>query len=110
SFGKLAVLVGLACASACEDEAYAFGRLPNAEVVSQYPSAGVFASVVPEQYRLPDGLTLQLSFRRYTNEDGSLFLEGTGVVPTVRVPVDERTALAPGDVELAAAEAEILRQ
>lgn len=109
-FGKVAVLVGPACASACEDEAYAFSRLPNAEVVGQYSSAGVFASVVPGQYRLPDGLTLQLSIRRYTNEDGSLFLEGTGVVPTVRVPVDERTALAPGDVELEAAEALILRQ
>lgn len=109
-FGKIAVLTGLGCASACEEEAYAFGQLPDAVVVGQYPSSGVFASVVPDQFRLPDGVTLQISIRRYVNEDGSLFLEGTGVVPTLDVPVNEETALAEGDVELEAAELEILRQ
>lgn len=109
-FNKVAVLVGLACASACEQEAYSFSKLPNAVVVSHYPSSGIFASVVPDQYRLPDGLTLQVSIQRFTNPDGSLFLEGTGVVPTVDVPVDERAVLTAADLELQAAEAEILKE
>jgi C-terminal processing protease CtpA/Prc len=110
SFGRIAVMVGLACASACEQEAYSFSKLPNAVVVSQYPSSGIFAGVVPDQFRLPDGLTLQVSITRFTNPDGSLFLEGVGVVPTVKVPVDEQTVFAEGDVELQAAEEEIVRQ
>ncbi len=104
AFGKVAVLVGLACASACEEEAYSFSKLPNAVVVGQYPSAGIFAGVVPEAYRLPEGLTLQISIERFTNPDGSLFLEGTGVVPTVHVPVDAQTVLSESDVVLQAAE------
>lgn len=109
-FGRIAVLVGLGCASACEQEAYSFSQLPNAVVVGQYPSSGIFAGVVPEQYRLPDGLTLQVSITRFTNPDGSLFLEGVGVVPTVKVPVDAQTVLATDDVELRAAELEVVRQ
>jgi C-terminal processing protease CtpA/Prc len=108
-FPRVAVMVGPACASACEDESYALSQIPGAVVVGHYPSAGVYAAVVPDEYRMPDGLTLQFSKWRYTLPDGSLFLEGQGVVPGVEVPVTEASLLGDEDVELAAAEAEILR-
>lgn len=108
SFPKIAVMVGMACASACEAEAYGLSRLPGAVVVGQYPSAGIYASVIPEEYRLPEDLTLQVSKWRFTTPDGGLFLEGVGVQPTLRVPVTAESVLATDDVVLAAAEAAVL--
>ncbi len=85
--GTLAVLVSPSCASACEVEAYELSLVPNASVVGHYPSAGIFADVARGQYKLPAGISLQLSKIRFTLPDGALFLEGTGVQPTVRVPM-----------------------
>jgi len=107
-FEKLAILVGPACASACEFESAAFSQLPGAVVVGHYPSAGIYASVIPDEYRMPEGLTLQFSKWRSTLPDGSLFLEGTGVVPGIDVPVTAESLLGDDDVELAAAEQAIL--
>ncbi|HLF02963.1 MAG TPA: PDZ domain-containing protein, partial [Anaerolineales bacterium] len=49
-FEKIAILVGPACASACELEAYGFAQVPGAAVVGMYPSAGVEAEVARGQY------------------------------------------------------------
>jgi C-terminal processing protease CtpA/Prc len=87
-FDKLAVLVGPACFSACEIEAYGFSRLPGAIVVGHGPSAGVEAEVAEGQYQLPENIWLQTPTGRFVLPDGSLFLEGAGVAPTLRVPVD----------------------
>jgi len=38
-FDKLVVLVGQACYSACELEAYGFSQVPGAIVVGQYPTS-----------------------------------------------------------------------
>lgn len=108
SFDKVAVLVGQACASACESEAYGFSQVPNAIVVGMYPTAGVFAEVSRGQFVMPEGMGGQFSTGRIVLPDGSLFLEGTGVAPTVRVPVTEANVLADEDVELRAAEDAIL--
>ncbi|MCS6909907.1 MAG: S41 family peptidase [Anaerolineales bacterium] len=102
-FDKIAVLVGPACFSACEKEAYTFSLLPNAIVVGQYPSAGVYANVAGGQVRLPEGFSFQYAEERTVKPDGSLLLEGTGVVPTVKVPVTLETLLAKEDVVLQAA-------
>lgn len=107
-FDKIAILVGPACASACEQEAYAFSQVPNAIVVGMYPSGGIFADVLRGQYVLPEGISIQIPTERFTNPDGSLFLEGTGVVPTVVVPVTEETAISTEDVVLQAAEDAVL--
>jgi len=107
-FDKIAILVSPACASACDQEAYSFSQVPGAMVVGMYPSAGIFADVLRGQYVLPEGLSLQIPTTRMTNPDGSLFLEGTGVQPTVKVPITEATVLATDDVELKAAEDAIL--
>jgi hypothetical protein len=103
-FDKIAMLVGPACASACEQEAYSFSQVPNAIVVGMYPSGGIFADVLRGQYELPEGISLQIPTERFTKPDGGLFLEGTGVVPTVKVPVTEATVLTTDDVVLRAAE------
>lgn len=103
-FEQVVVLVGLGCASACEEEAYALSQLPGAQVVGEYPSTGIYASVIPDEYRLPEGMTLQVSKYRYITPQGTLFLEGTGVVPTIKVPITRESVLSPEDVVLQAAE------
>lgn len=108
-FDKLAVLVGPACFSACEIEAYGFSRLPGAIVVGQAPTAGVEAEVAQGQFKLPEDIWLQVPTGRYVLPDGSLFLEGVGVAPTLRVPLDAPTLLSENDVELQVAEKVLLK-
>jgi C-terminal processing protease CtpA/Prc len=103
-FDKIAVLVGQACASACELEAYGFSKVPGAAVVGMYPSAGVEADVLRGQFLLPEGMSGQFPTERFVNPDGSVFLEGTGVQPTLRVPITPENVLSADDVELKAAE------
>ena len=102
-FDKMAVLVSPACFSACELEAFGFSQVPGMMVVGQYPTAGVEAEVSRGQFQLPGGMSLQVPFGRFLLPDGSLFLEGQGVKPTLKVPVDEKTALSTDDVVLQAA-------
>lgn len=99
-FPVYALLVGPACSSACELEAYAFSQVPGMIVVGQYPSAGVEAEVARGQFLMPEGFSLQIPTGRFVLPDGSIFLEGQGVPLTVRVPVDEVTALSREDVIL----------
>ncbi len=103
-FNKIAVLVGPACASACEQEAYSFSQIPGTLVVGMFPSGGIFADVLRGQYILPEGISLQIPTERFTNPDGGLFLEGVGVAPTTKVPITEATVLTDDDVVLKAAE------
>jgi C-terminal processing protease CtpA/Prc len=106
-FDKIAILVSQACASACELEAYGFSKIPGAVVVGMYPSAGVEAEVSRGQFLLPDGMNMQIPTGRFINPDGSLFLEGVGVQPSVRIPITPENVLSTDDVELKAAEAAV---
>lgn len=99
-FAGLALLVGPACASACELEAHAFSQVPGMIVIGEYPSAGVEAEVARGQFLLPGGFSLQIPTGRFVLPDGGIFLEGQGVPLTVRVPVDEVTALTSEDIIL----------
>jgi C-terminal processing protease CtpA/Prc len=108
SFPQMALLVGPACASACDVGAYGFSQIPGMIVVGQYPTAGVYAEVARGQYRLPEGMSLQAPTGRSVLPDGSIFLEGQGVPPTLRVPIVEETVLTNEDVVLQAAEEAIL--
>lgn len=103
-FPKIALLVDKECASACEIEAYGFSRVPGMIVIGQFPTAGVEAEVSRGQYKLPADMTLQVPTGRFILPDGSLFLEGKGVEPTQRVPIDQETALSDDDVVLQAVE------
>ena len=109
-FDKLAVLVGPACASACELEAYGFSQLPGAMVVGFYPTAGVEAEVARGQFKLPEAIDMQIPTGRFVRPDGSLFLEGQGVPTTIQVPLTPETLLAPAgdDVVLRYAEDAVL--
>ncbi|GAC1551188.1 MAG: hypothetical protein NVS2B7_27190 [Herpetosiphon sp.] len=102
-FNKTALLVGQACYSACELESYAFSQVPGMLVIGQYGTAGVEAEVARGQFKLPAGMSLQVPTGRFVKPDGSIFLEGKGVVPTQRVPVDATTVLSKDDMVLKAA-------
>ncbi|MEJ5224165.1 MAG: S41 family peptidase [Anaerolineales bacterium] len=99
-FSKLVLLVNRTCASACEFESYGFSQVPGMAVVGQYPTGGIFAEVSRGQIKLPAGLEMQIPTGRIRLPDGSIFLEGVGVVPTVRVPVTVETVLTDEDVVL----------
>ncbi|MBI3360971.1 MAG: peptidase S41, partial [Chloroflexi bacterium] len=59
------------------------------------------------EFNLPEGMSLQVPTGRFTLPDGSIFLEGKGVAPTVRVPIDEASVLSEEDVVLKTAEKEL---
>lgn len=99
-FDKMVLLVGQTCASACELESYAFSQVPDMIVVGMYPTAGVEAEVARGQFRLPEGFALQIPTGRMTLPDGSIFLEGEGVPPNLRVPVTLETVTSEEDVVL----------
>jgi C-terminal processing protease CtpA/Prc len=99
-FDKMVVLVGPNCASACEDEAYSFSQVPGMNVVGMYPTSGTMADVGDGQISLPDGISMQVPTERMIMEDGSLFLQGQGVQPDLRVPVTLETVTSTEDVIL----------
>ncbi len=100
SFPKMILMVGQACASACELEAYGFSQVPGMEVIGVTPSSGTEGEVSRGQFLLPEEISLQITTGRFTLEDGSIFLEGVGVQPTIDVPIDEAFVLAENDVLL----------
>jgi C-terminal processing protease CtpA/Prc len=83
--GPVVVLVGPACASACEFFSYDMTINNRATVVGQYPSEGAGGSV--EAFYMPEGMYCQLTIGRAVDPQGNIHLEGKGVVPTVKVPV-----------------------
>jgi len=108
-FPKMALLVGQGCASACELEAYGFSQVPGMQVIGMYPSSGTEAEVARGQYKLPENFSAQFPTGRFTNPDGSIFLEGQGVIPTIKVPINEANVLTSDDVEMNAAMQYILQ-
>lgn len=105
SFKKIALLVGPGCVSACEIEALGFSKLPGALVVGYDGTGGVEAEVARGQFDLPEDITFQLPTGRYTDAQGAILLEGSGIAPTLRVPRTRENVLSDGDPVLAAAEA-----
>ena len=83
--GSVVVMVGPACASACEFFSYDMTINNRATIVGQYPSDGAGGSV--EQFLMPENLIVQMTVGRAVNAQGNIHLEGKGVVPTVKVPV-----------------------
>jgi C-terminal processing protease CtpA/Prc len=96
-FAKMFLLVDQGCASACEIEAYGFSQVPGMVVVGQYPTAGVEAEVARGQFKLPEGMSLQIPTGRFVLPDGSIFLEGVGVQPTERIAITQETVLSGND-------------
>ncbi|HUV15022.1 MAG TPA: S41 family peptidase [Pelolinea sp.] len=99
-FEKMVLLVDQYCFSACEIEAYGFSQVPGMVVMGQFPTAGVEAETARGKFLLPEGMEFNIPTGRFTLPDGSIFLEGKGVQPTVRIPVDEASVLSDEDVVL----------
>jgi C-terminal processing protease CtpA/Prc len=100
--GPVVIIVGPACASACEFFAYDMTLNGRATVVGQYPSAGLGGSV--EDFAMPEGMSIRMTIGRAVDAEGNIHIEGIGVVPDIRVPVTEATVLNGGrDVILDAA-------
>jgi C-terminal processing protease CtpA/Prc len=103
--GPVAVMVGPACASACEFFSYDMTINNRATVVGQYPSEGAGGSV--EAFFMPEGIYCQMTVGRALDPNGNVHIEGKGIVPTVKVPVTADTLQKQGkgeDVILEAAE------
>jgi len=101
-FEKMVLLVGPACFSACEIEAYGFSQVAGMVVVGQFPTGGVEAETARGSFNLPEGFSVTVPTGRFILPDGSIFLEGQGVPPTLRIPLDDQTALASDDIVLQA--------
>lgn len=89
--GQLAVLVGPACASACEDVSYVLGQLEQTRVFGYYATNGIYGEVARGQYLLPGGYSFQTPTGMTKDMEGNIIIEGTGVVPDVDVPLTEET-------------------
>lgn len=90
--GDVIVLVSHACASACENVAWVFDQLPQTTVYGYYSTMGIYGEVGRGQYNLPGDYFFQIPTGLSTDMDGNIIIEGPGVVPDVRVPLDEDTA------------------
>jgi C-terminal processing protease CtpA/Prc len=99
--GPITILVGPNCNSACEFFSYDMTLDDRATVVGQYPTAGLGGAI--EVFAMPEDELLQFTVGRAVDGKGDIHIEGTGVVPTVRVPVDEETLFSDGDPVLDAA-------
>ena len=100
SFDKMILLVDQFCFSACEIESYGFSQVPGMVVMGQFPTAGVEGETARGEFLLPEGIEFGIPTGRFTLPDGSIFLEGEGVQPTIRIPVDENSVLSGEDVVL----------
>ncbi len=99
--GPIAVLISPSCASACEAFAFAMTIDDRAAIVGHYPTAGLGGSVVP--IAMPANSRFNYTNSRSLGPDGEINIEGKGVAPTVRVPVNEETVFSSRDVLLDAA-------
>jgi C-terminal processing protease CtpA/Prc len=93
--GPLAVLIAPSCASACEFVTRSLTINDRAHVIGQYPTMGIAGGWQP--FFLPDGEELPAIQSRGLDEDYEIIIEGTGIEPTFRVPVDEETLFTDGD-------------
>jgi C-terminal processing protease CtpA/Prc len=96
--GPVAVLVGPSCASACERFVYNLTLDDRAAIVGQYPTAGLGGSV--NDFKMPLDITIRITTGRSVDADGNIHIEGTGIEPTVWVPLNEDTLLGDDDAVL----------
>ena len=89
--GKVVVMVGPGCVSACEFFSRGMTIDNRATIVGQYPSAGGGGSV--DQFVMPMGLFVEMPIGKTVDKDGNIVIEGVGIVPTVKVPVTVSTVL-----------------
>jgi C-terminal processing protease CtpA/Prc len=101
--GKVVLLVGPNCISACEGFAYYMTFSDRVTVVGHDPTAGAFGEVGQGQYTMPGDYSMQFPTGRPETMDGSLLIEGMGIVPDITVPVTFESAMGQVDALLEAA-------
>lgn len=99
--GPVAVLIAPSCASACEFVVRSMTLNNRAAIVGQYPTQGIAGGWQP--FFMPDGEQLPAIIVRTLDENNEIIIEGTGIAPTVQVPVSEETLFSTGDPILEAA-------
>lgn len=99
--GEIAVLVAPTCISACEFFTRDMTLQDRATIVGQYPTAGGGGGI--KAVLLPEGIYFQFPVARNLDAEGNIIIEGVGIIPTVKVPVDEETVVTTEDVILNAA-------
>jgi len=102
-FEQIILLVDQYCASACELEAYGFSQVPGVVVMGENPTAGMEAEVARGEFVLPENITLTIPTGRFIKQDGSILLEGVGIVPQVTIPTTIESLTADSDMTLQAA-------
>jgi C-terminal processing protease CtpA/Prc len=85
--GEIVVIVGPACASACEFFAYNLTIQDRATIVGHYPTAGLGGSV--EDFLMPEDISIRFTIGRAVDPEGNIHIEGRGVVPQILVPYTE---------------------
>ncbi len=99
--GRIVVLVGPDCASACEFFSYDMTLQDRATIIGIYPTAGLGGSV--DDVAMPGDETFRFTQGRAVDPDGNIHIEGIGVVPDIRVPLTEEALFGEGDLVLEAA-------
>jgi len=87
--GDIVVIVGPACASACEFFSYDMTIEDRATIMGHYPTAGLGGSV--EDFLMPENLDIRFTIGRAVNASDEIHIEGIGVVPDVTVPITQET-------------------
>jgi carboxyl-terminal processing protease len=109
--GPVAILVNEMTGSAGEIFVYALSHPGRAIVVGHTPTGGFTGEVGDGQYLLPGDLQTQIPTGRPLDPiSGATLIEGTGVIPDIRVPLTRESLLSPDDEVLQAAEAALLAQ
>ena len=103
--GEVTVLVGPSCSSACEFFSFAMTLEDRAAIVGQYPTGGLGGGI--QDFAMPEGQFVRIAVGRNLDVAGNIIIEGTGIVPTVPVPVTLDSLVSGADVVLDAAVAHL---
>ncbi|MEO0561676.1 MAG: S41 family peptidase [Chloroflexota bacterium] len=82
--GEIAVLVGPACASACEFFSDAVANLDNVAIIGEYPSAGLGGSI--NDFDMPEDVTIRYTQSRGLDENQKSTSRGSALCRTLRSP------------------------
>lgn len=107
-FKTIVLLVDQFCFSACELESYALSQVPGITIIGEAPTAGVEGETARGNFDLPEGMSFGIPTGRFVLPDGSILLEGVGVVPDIDMEVTYESVLSEKDVVLQRAIEEIL--
>ncbi|MCP4420808.1 MAG: peptidase S41 [Chloroflexi bacterium] len=99
--GRIVVLIGPDCASACEFFSYDMTLQDRATIIGFYPTAGLGGSV--DDVAMPADETFRFTQGRAVDPEGNIHIEGIGVVPDITIPLTEEALFSEGDLLLDAA-------